>query len=315
MQLAKMAFPTYTKTFHTKPYPAIDPSRPELSTAGKVILITGGGSGIGPRIVHAFAVSGATKISILGRTASSLLQTKREVEAAYPGVEVLTYVADLVGQAAINAAFAATKLAFGPIDILISNAAYFPTHAPLASADIDEWFRGYEVNVKGGLILAQAFLKYSSANPTLVHIGTGPSHAPPLPGGVSAYGTSKLAAAKVIEYLGFENPHVRVHIVHPGSIDTEMSKKAAAAGLSLPFEDGMVSLSIPLLSLVLKAQVLIICVAVELPASFVVWITSPEAEFLKGKFVWDNWDIEELLAKKYEIQSSLDLTLGLVGWL
>ena len=33
---------------------------------------------------------------------------------------------------------------------------------------------------------------------------------------------------------------------------------------------------------------------VELPASFAVWIVSPEAEFLKGKFVWSNWDVEEL---------------------
>jgi hypothetical protein len=52
---------------------------------------------------------------------------------------------------------------------------------------------------------------------------------------------------------------------------------------------------------------------VELPASFAVWIVSPEAEFLKGKFVWSNWDVEELKAKK-ELKSSQGLTLGLLGW-
>jgi hypothetical protein len=53
---------------------------------------------------------------------------------------------------------------------------------------------------------------------------------------------------------------------------------------------------------------------VELPASFIVWAVSPEAEFLKGKFVWANWDVDELVAKKEELISSPQLTLGLIGW-
>jgi hypothetical protein len=59
-----------------------------------------------------------------------------------------------------------------------------------------------------------------------------------------------------------------------------------------------------------------ICALVALPASFAVWIVSPEAEFLKGKgkFVWSNWDIEELKAKKEYLLSTDDLTLGLQGW-
>jgi hypothetical protein len=57
-----------------------------------------------------------------------------------------------------------------------------------------------------------------------------------------------------------------------------------------------------------------ICASVELPASFAVWIVSPEAEFLNGKFVWSNWDIEELKAKKEHLLSTDDLTLGLQGW-
>ena len=55
-------------------------------------------------------------------------------------------------------------------------------------------------------------------------------------------------------------------------------------------------------------------VAVNLPASFVVWIASSEAEFLKGKFVWSNWDVDELKAKMEHFANSNDLTLGLIGW-
>jgi hypothetical protein len=39
-----------------------------------------------------------------------------------------------------------------------------------------------------------------------------------------------------------------------------------------------------------------------LPAHFSVWAASPEAKFLKGKFVWVNWDAEELLARAEEIK-------------
>ena len=56
------------------------------------------------------------------------------------------------------------------------------------------------------------------------------------------------------------------------------------------------------------------CALVSLPASFNVWLASPEAQFLKGKFLWTNWDVDELKAKAKEIEESSQLSLGLVGW-
>jgi hypothetical protein len=52
---------------------------------------------------------------------------------------------------------------------------------------------------------------------------------------------------------------------------------------------------------------------VNLPAHYLVWLASPEAEFLKGKFVWVNWDVDDLKDRADEIKSSLVLTLGLHG--
>jgi hypothetical protein len=45
-----------------------------------------------------------------------------------------------------------------------------------------------------------------------------------------------------------------------------------------------------------------------------VWLASSEAAFLKGKYVWANWDVEELKAVAEEIASSELLTMQLVGW-
>jgi NAD(P)-dependent dehydrogenase (short-subunit alcohol dehydrogenase family) len=310
-----MAFPTYTKTFHNSSYPAINPSNPALSTAGKVVVITGGGSGIGvssllpfhfhpeaefqyslpsehpnpnpnphphpstpppkashsiismfttkptiqytknqltfippqPRIAHAFALSGSTQIALVGRTASSLLQTASSITSTYPSVKVLTFVADIVDRPALSHALTTTVSTFNkPIDILISNAAYMPNPAPIGTGAIDEWFSGMEVNVKGNLNLLQEFLLHSkgSNEPTFVHVTTGGAHAPPLPAGMSGYGISKLAATRVMDYFMFENPQVRVMNVHPGVLDTEMNRKAMDAGFVLPFDDSELASSL-----------------------------------------------------------------------
>jgi hypothetical protein len=42
----------------------------------------------------------------------------------------------------------------------------------------------------------------------------------------------------------------------------------------------------------------------ELPGQFYVWLASSEARFLSGKFVWANWDAEELLERAEEIKST-----------
>lgn len=52
----------------------------------------------------------------------------------------------------------------------------------------------------------------------------------------------------------------------------------------------------------------------ELPGHTAVWLCSDEARFLRGKFIWCNWDVDELKAKKDEIEGSLLLTANCIGW-
>lgn len=52
----------------------------------------------------------------------------------------------------------------------------------------------------------------------------------------------------------------------------------------------------------------------ELAGNFVVWLASKEAAFLKGKFTWVNWDIEELKINAREIENTTELSIGLQGY-
>jgi hypothetical protein len=45
-----------------------------------------------------------------------------------------------------------------------------------------------------------------------------------------------------------------------------------------------------------------------------VWLASPEAVFLKGRYLWANWDVDELIRRKKEIEEGTMFNLHLDGW-
>jgi NADP-dependent 3-hydroxy acid dehydrogenase YdfG len=98
-----------------------------------------------------------------------------DFDVSLPTKHLSLVVADIVDQKAVNVAFETAKRAVGPVDILIQNAGYLPDVEPLATANIDEFMRGFDINVKGNLIVSQAFLANSSENPILVHGKTFPT--------------------------------------------------------------------------------------------------------------------------------------------
>jgi len=278
----KAPFPAPIEEWHNDTYPAIDPSRPELSAKGKTVVVTGGGYGIGRGTVEAFATAGAKAIAISGRKEQPLLDTKKYIESKF-ATRVSTHVADVTDVVAMKK-FASEV---GTWDILIMNAGYMSTPGGSLQSDVEEWWKAWEINVKGVFITAQAFMPTKGKNPTIVCTSTG---AVTLPASFvtngSSYVGSKLGLIKFIEVLAAEHEDVNMFIIHPGVVETDMLAKS---GMELPTDK------------------------VELPAHYTVWITSPEGAFLKGRFSSCNWDVEELKAKKDKIQRGDIFTSGLNG--
>ncbi|KZF23427.1 NAD(P)-binding protein, partial [Xylona heveae TC161] len=230
---------TFTKTYHHTSYPSIDPSREALSVAGKTVLITGGGTGIGRETTKAFAQAGAPHIALLGRRSAPLEETKKIVEGT-TATKVHVYVVNVTDHASVEAAFAsfasATKQ---PIDIVINNAGYLSNPSPIKSSDVADWWLGFEINVKGALNIAQAFAKHAAAQGAVfIQVSTAAAHRGLYPG-FSAYSSSKIAVSRVIEYLQAETPDATVLSIHPGVVKTDMSAKT---GIDFPadlLDDGM----------------------------------------------------------------------------
>ena len=86
------------------------------------------------------------------------------------------------------------------------------------------------------MIVTKAFLPLAAADAVLIAMGTG-AMSLLMPKG-SAYLTSKLAETRFFEFVQSENPHIRVHNLHPGGIQTRMAEKTQAAGMKIPMDDG-----------------------------------------------------------------------------
>ncbi|KAK3074085.1 hypothetical protein LTR53_008539 [Teratosphaeriaceae sp. CCFEE 6253] len=268
-------FTSYTKTYHREQYPAIDPKNPANSAKGKVVVVTGGGSGVGFGIANAFVEAGAKAVAILGRRKDVLEDAKGKLEAAGSS-KILTFPADVSDEEALNDAFASVKAEVGPVDVAVANAAYVPWGA-LLTVDVNDWWKGFEVNLKGTLLTYRAFeANRSSASPTFISINTGFGHMGPVPG-VSSYGISKLGTMQLVSWLAKENPEVRAVSYHPGVIATSQQAQDSAKAIGLSNDD------------------------MSLPAGFAVWLTTPRADFTNGRMWWAHWDVEELEAVKDQI--------------
>lgn len=233
-----MEIPSFTKTYHHEVYPAIDPTRPELSAVGKIILITGGGQGIGAAFAMNFAKAGASDVIITGRKQETLSSVKSKIESLPENkTRVHTFVADTTNEARTNEVFAEVLKSIGRINVFIANAGYHHTPAVLADASIDDLWHGFEVNVKGLMIGAKAFLKSATPDAVLINVSTGAAHVRYF-GPITGYASSKAAGVRVTEFIGVENPGVRVYSISPGIIATDMAVKSSQMDSGFRFDSG-----------------------------------------------------------------------------
>jgi NAD(P)-dependent dehydrogenase (short-subunit alcohol dehydrogenase family) len=186
---------------------------------GKCVLVTGGGSGIGEAIVRQFA---AQKCRV------AFIDIAREVSEALVaalaagGHQVRFEHADLRDIEALRAAIARIRNAWGPIEILINNAAHDERHVT-AEVTPEYWDDRIAVNLKHQFFAAQAVLPDMQAARTGVVINFGSISWMIGQGGMAAYTASKSAILGLTRSLARDyGPfNIRVNAVAPGWIMTQ----------------------------------------------------------------------------------------------
>jgi NAD(P)-dependent dehydrogenase (short-subunit alcohol dehydrogenase family) len=190
--------------------------------AGKVVLITGGSSGIGRAAALRLAGFGA-RVAVAARTAAALDEVVREVAGL--GSEALAVPTDVTQREQCGRAVAATVERFGRLDVLLCSAGV-SLRAPFAETALDVMEHVVRVNFFGTLYatwFALPHVKQTRGSLVAVSSLTGKCGTPSYAG----YGASKFAVQGLYEALRRELAATGVHvgIVSPGFVATPLRDK------------------------------------------------------------------------------------------
>ena len=242
--------------------------------AGRHAVVTGGGRGIGAAIATALAAEGA-RLTLIGRDEARLQDL---LETLPIGQAVRCDVAD---EAAVAAAFAESKRAFGPVTILVNNAGAAES-APFARTSLELLRRMLDVNLIGTFLCTRAAL------PGMLDAGFGRivnvASVAGLKGAayISAYCAAKHGVIGLTRALALETAAkgITVNAVCPSYTDTEMARAAIAnivarTGRSAAEAEAELVRKNPQGRLIRPAEV----------AATVLWLCAPGAEAITGQAI------------------------------
>ena len=186
-----------------------------------IVFVTGATSGFGAAIVRRFIGEGHRVIA-LGRREDRL----DALRAEFPAASLHTVVLDVRDNAAVEQAVANLPQEFADIDVLVNNAGLALGLEPAQRAELDDWERMVDTNIKGLMYVTRAVLPGMVARKRghVVNIGS-VAGSYPYPGG-NVYGASKAFVRQFSLNLRADlvNNFVRVTDIAPGlSSGTEFS--------------------------------------------------------------------------------------------
>ncbi|KAF7946519.1 hypothetical protein EAE96_009516 [Botrytis aclada] len=212
-----------TKTVRRDPYPAIFPSNPSNSQEGKIILITGGGTGIGAAAAQVWARASAAGIIITGRRVEKLEETASKIKEINAETRVLIVKTDVSIDNDVKNAFHQTKEAFGKVpDLILLCSAILESPKLVHETPGDEWWSYMAINAKGvySSIYHYINLQADPANPTGTVVVMGSASRAILDIQHPANGIGKLAAQRLVEFVDASYPTLRIFSLLPGLVDT-----------------------------------------------------------------------------------------------
>lgn len=198
--------------------------------AGRVIFITGAGSGLGRAMAHAFGAC-RSRLVLFDMDVAAMESVCNELEAANPGLEVRCHQGLVNDESAVGQAFAETHEVWGGVDVLLNNAG-ISMNCPTLELTGDQWRKAIDVNLNGVFYCAREAGRLMTARGHGVIINTASMYGVVAAPDRAAYCASKAAVAMLTKSLAVEwGPlGVRVNAIAPGYVRTALVDDLVARG-------------------------------------------------------------------------------------
>lgn len=218
----------FARTKHSDTYPFINPATKSDHTT-HYVFISGGSKGVGRATAISFAQAGAAGIAVGARSGFGDLENeilKAAKDAGKQAPKVLQLKLDVMDRSSVQAAAKEVEQNFGKLDILINNAGYLSGFKPFLDDDMDEYWRNYEVNLRGVYWLTKELLPLmlKGGEKTVINLSSIGAHL--MTPGAGGYQTTKFALLRFTEFLMAEygSQGVLSYAVHPGGVSTELGR-------------------------------------------------------------------------------------------
>jgi len=194
--------------------------------AGKIAVITGGGSGIGQAIALAFAREGA-RVAVAGRRMEKLQETVQLLRQA--GTKALALKCDVTQAASTQQVVAATEKHYGSVNVLVNNAGALSV-STVESISEEDWDRLIATNVKGPFLMSRAALPAMrrAGGGSIINVGS-------VLGIVAirdraAYCASKGGVTMLTKAMALDHAHdnIRVNCLCPSIVESAMTQNLFA---------------------------------------------------------------------------------------
>jgi len=188
--------------------------------AGKTVIVTGGGGGIGSATSRRFAQEGG-KVAVFDRDLPAAQRVVDGIVAA--GGQAAAFGCDITNRAEVNAAVAATEAQLGPIDVLVNNAGW-DVFKPFTKTEPAQWDKLIAINLTGALHMHHAVLPGMAVRKAGRIVNIASDAARVGSSGEAVYAACKGGLVAFSKTIAREHARhgITVNVVCPGPTDTAL---------------------------------------------------------------------------------------------